>query len=41
VETEGIKDGELKSREGLAENEKKAEKSDEVVEIPKEGMVCG
>ncbi|KAJ4316880.1 tRNA dihydrouridine synthase [Neodidymelliopsis sp. IMI 364377] len=41
VQKEAIKDGEVKSRESLEENEKSAEKSEEVVEIPKEGVVCG
>ena len=41
VQKESVQDGDLKSRESLEENEKKAEKSEEFVEIPKEGVVCG
>ena len=37
----GEVNGEVKSRESLEENERKDEKSGDVVEEPKEGVVCG
>ena len=41
VQKESVQNGEVKSRESLEENEKKDEKSDEFIEEPKEGVVCG
>ena len=41
VQKQSVQDGVSKSSESLEENEKKAERSVEVVEIPKEGVVCG
>ena len=41
VQKESVVNGEVKSRESLEENERKDEKSGDVVEEPKEGVVCG
>jgi tRNA-dihydrouridine synthase 1 len=41
VQKESVVNGVVKSRESLEENERKDEKSEEVVEEPKEGVVCG
>ncbi|KAJ4341285.1 tRNA dihydrouridine synthase [Ascochyta clinopodiicola] len=41
VQKEDVDSGEVKSRESLEENEKRAEKCERVVEEPKEGVVCG
>lgn len=41
VQKESVQNGEAESRESLEENERNGRKSDEVVEEPKEGVVCG
>ena len=41
VQKESVVNGEVKSRESLEENERKDEKNEDVVEEPKEGVVCG
>jgi tRNA-dihydrouridine synthase 1 len=41
VQKENVQSGEVQSREGLEENEQKDEKPKDVVEEPKEGVVCG
>ncbi|KAJ4376823.1 tRNA dihydrouridine synthase [Didymella sp. IMI 355093] len=41
VQMESVKNGEAKGMESLEDNEKKITKSEEVVEEPKEGVVCG
>lgn len=41
VEKQSVVNGEVKSTESLEENEMKGEKSEAVIEEPKEGVVCG
>ncbi|KAF1348254.1 FMN-linked oxidoreductase [Lizonia empirigonia] len=41
VQRESVQNGAVESRESLEENERNGQKSDEVVEEPKEGVVCG
>jgi hypothetical protein len=41
VQKENVQNGEVQSRESLEDNEHRDEKPADVVEQPKEGVVCG